>query len=150
MAPKAADNAVELDTRNKAPVFDLDEDGDRDAMVTRKVEENTEANAADDSMTDATDDNDNVGAAVTAIDAKADGSAETLTYSLGGDDAAKFPGAAGRRRHHQRERRRPDRGCGGDEAELRDQVHLHGDGHGQGPPGRFRIHTRDHLGHRRG
>ena len=44
-ALKAADNAVELDTRNKAPVFDLDEDedGDRDAMVTRKVEENTKA-----------------------------------------------------------------------------------------------------------
>ena len=42
---KVADNAVELDTRNKPPVFDLDEDedGDRDAMVTRKVEENTEA-----------------------------------------------------------------------------------------------------------
>ena len=42
---KNADNGVELDTRNKAPVFDLDEDedGDRDTMVTRKVEENTEA-----------------------------------------------------------------------------------------------------------
>ena len=48
-ALKAADNAVELDTRNKAPVFDLDEDedGDRDAMVTRKVEENTKADAGD-------------------------------------------------------------------------------------------------------
>ena len=35
--------AVELDTRNKPPVFDLDEDedGDRDTMVTRNVEENT-------------------------------------------------------------------------------------------------------------
>ena len=88
---------MELDTRNKPPVFDLDEDedGDRDAMVTRKVEENTEANAADDStpMTYAmTTDNsaDNVGAAVTATDTKADGTAEALTYSLGGDDAAKF------------------------------------------------------------
>ena len=44
-AEKIAANVVELDTRNKPPVFDLDEDedGDRDTMVTRKVEENTEA-----------------------------------------------------------------------------------------------------------
>ena len=92
MTAKAAAFAVELDTRNKPPVFDLDEDedGDRDTMVTRNVEENTKANAADDSTTDATDDNDNVGAAVTATDTKADGLAETLIYSLGGADAAKF------------------------------------------------------------
>ena len=123
-ATKVAVNAVELDTRNKAPVFDLDEDedGDRDAMVTRKVEENTGANAADDSAADADDvAGDNVGAAVTATDTKADGSAEALTYSLGGDDAAKFRV----RNNGQIEV------AAGDEAELRDQVHLHGDGHGQ-------------------
>ena len=95
MAPKAATNAVELDTRNKPPVFDLDEDedGDRDTMVTRKVEENTEAVAADDVLANEDDlENvaDNVGAAVTATDTKAGGLAETLTYSLGGADAAKF------------------------------------------------------------
>ena len=83
---------MELDTRNKAPVFDLDEDedGDRDTMVTRKVEENTEAVAADDALPESENVADNVGAAVTAIDTKADGSDETLTYSLGGADAAKF------------------------------------------------------------
>ena len=61
-----------MDTRNKAPVFDLDEDedGDRDTMVTRKVEENTEALAGATDEADADDDNaadaagDNVGAAV--------------------------------------------------------------------------------------
>ena len=37
-----------------------------------------------------------MGAAVTATDTKADGSEETLTYSLGGADAA-VPGSAGRR-----------------------------------------------------
>ena len=87
-------NMVRLDSRNKPPVFgdeDLDTEGVQNTMATRKVEENTEANAADDdSMADATDDNDNVGAAVTATDTKADASDETLTYSLGGADAAKF------------------------------------------------------------
>ena len=48
---------MELDTRNKAPVFDLDEDedGDRDTMVTRKVEENTEALAGAAEADDADD-----------------------------------------------------------------------------------------------
>ena len=95
MAMQPAEHAVELDTRNKPPVFDLDEDedGDRDTMVTRKVEENTEALAdtVDDDASSETDGaGDNVGAAVTATDTKAGGLAETLTYSLGGADAAKF------------------------------------------------------------
>ena len=60
-------------------------------MVTRKVEENTEAVAADDALAnDSENVADNVGAVVTATDTKADGTPEALTYSLGGDDAAKF------------------------------------------------------------
>ena len=46
MAPKAAANVVDVGyPEHEPPVFDLDEDddGDRDAMVTRKVEENTKA-----------------------------------------------------------------------------------------------------------
>ena len=99
-AMKAADNAVELDTRNKPPVFgdeDPDTDGVQNAMAARKVEENTEALAGATDAADADDDAlttdnsaDNVGAAVTATDTKADGSAETLSYSLSGADAAKF------------------------------------------------------------
>ena len=99
-ANQAADNEVELDTRNKAPVFgdeDPDTDGVQNAMAARKVEENTEALAGATGEADADDDAlatdnsaDNVGAAVTATDTKADGSPETLSYSLSGADAAKF------------------------------------------------------------
>ena len=98
-ANQAADNAVELDTRNKPPVFgdeDPDTDGVQNTMAARKVEENTEALAGATGEADADDDAaadnsaDNVGAAVTATDTKADGSAETLSYSLSGADAAKF------------------------------------------------------------
>ena len=88
-AEKVADNAVERDSRNKPPVFgdeDPDTEGVQNAMATRKVEENTEA--IDDAATD--DPADNVGAAVAATDIKANGDAETLTYSLGGADAAMF------------------------------------------------------------
>ena len=130
-AEKVADNVVELDTRNKPPVFDLDEDedGDRDTMVTRKVEENTEALAGRMTTTPPpnrpTDAGDNVGAAVTATDTKADGSAETLTYSLGGADAAKF--------------RVRDDGqievADGTKLDYETKDHLHGDGHGGGPLG---------------
>ena len=99
-AMEAADNAVELDTRNKPPVFgdeDPDTDGVQNTMAIRKVEENTKALAGATGAADADDDAlatdnsaDNVGAAVTATDTKADGSVETLSYSLSGADAAKF------------------------------------------------------------
>ena len=63
----------------------------------RKVEENTKALAGASGQDDANDDAlandntaDNVGEAVTATDTKADGNTETLTYSLGGTDAAMF------------------------------------------------------------
>ena len=85
-----AANGVELDTRNKRPVFgdeDPDTEGMQNATATRKVEENTAA-ASD----DATDDEpeDNVGGPVAATDFKADDAIETLTYSLGGADEAMF------------------------------------------------------------
>ena len=59
----------------------------RTTMATRKVDENTEAVAADDAIDD---DNtaDNVGSVVMATDP--DPNAETPTYTLGGADAAKF------------------------------------------------------------
>ncbi len=91
-ADEEAGNTVELDSRNKPPVFgdeDPDMDGVQNDTAMRKVEENTEADASDDS----TDDDasaDNVGGAVTATDTKADGTEETLTYTLGGADAAMF------------------------------------------------------------
>ena len=37
-----------------------------------------------------------------------------------------------------------------DEAGLRGQADLHGNGHGHGPPGRILLHPRDHRGHQRG
>ena len=84
-------NDVERDTRNKPPVFgdeDLDTAGVQNATATRTVEENTAADASDDSATD--DAGDNVGGVVMATDTKAAGDSETLTYSLGGADAAMF------------------------------------------------------------
>ena len=58
MANADADNPVQLDTRNKAPVFGDEDptDGVQNAMATRKVEENTKALAGtndDDANTDA-------------------------------------------------------------------------------------------------
>ena len=50
-----ADNAVAPDTRNKAPVFDdqdTETDGVQNTETTRKVEENTEADATDDALLD--------------------------------------------------------------------------------------------------
>ncbi len=90
-------NTVARDSRNKAPVFadqDMDTEGVQNTMATRKVEENTKALAGsenDDAATDANENvGDNVGTALTATDTKANGDPETLTYSLGGADAAKF------------------------------------------------------------
>ncbi len=87
-----ADNATALDTRNKAPVFndqDAETDGVQNTMAMRSVEENTEvADPDDDAITDSVDDN--VGSPVTATDTKADGTPETLIYTLSGPDAASF------------------------------------------------------------
>ena len=93
-AEGTAANAVEADTRNKAPAFgdeDLETDGVQNDMAARKVEENTEADAADDSTADDTDGDppsDNVGMPVTATDP--DPNADPLTYTLSGADAGSF------------------------------------------------------------
>ena len=85
-------NVVAVDTRNKPPAFadqDTETDGVQNDMATRKVDENTEAVAADDALADDSEDvADNVGAVVMAIDP--DPNAETPTYTLSGADAAKF------------------------------------------------------------
>ena len=62
----------------------------RTTWPCRKVEENTEADATDDADASDSETGDNVGGAVTATDTKADGTPETLTYTLGGADAAMF------------------------------------------------------------
>ena len=94
MMGKASANPVRLDSRNKPPVFgdeDPDTEGVQNATATRKVEENTKALAGMDDD-DAADNSpaDNVDKVVMATDTRADADAETLTYSLGGADAAKF------------------------------------------------------------
>ena len=84
-----AANVVAVDTRNRAPAFgdeDDETDGVQNDMAARKVEENTEAGAADDSATDAP--GDNVGLPVTATDP--DPNADPLTYTLSGPDAGSF------------------------------------------------------------
>ena len=88
-ATATSSNAVALDTRNKAPEF-TDEDEDTAGLqAKRKVDENTAAVATDDNI--ATDTaSDNVGDPVTATDTKADGTPETLVYSLSGPDSASF------------------------------------------------------------
>ena len=91
-AEKDSANVVALDTRNKPPAFadqDAETEGVQNDMATRKVDENTEAVAADDALADGSEDvADNVGAVVMATDP--DPNAETLTYTLSGADAAKF------------------------------------------------------------
>ena len=83
-----------VDTRNQPPVFgdeDTDTDGVQNDMAARKVEENTEADAADDSTADDTDGDppsDNVGMPVTATDP--DPNEDPLTYTLSGADAGSF------------------------------------------------------------
>ena len=94
-ATKTADEGsakpVAVDTRNRAPAF-ADQDTETEVVendtATRKVDENTKADATDD-VTDADGvTTDNVGSVVMATDP--DPNAEDLTYTLGGDDAAKF------------------------------------------------------------
>ena len=91
-ADQGSANDVAEDTRNKPPAFadqDAETDGVQNDMATRKVDENTEAVAADDALADGSEDvADNVGAVVMATDP--DPNAETPTYTLGGADAAKF------------------------------------------------------------
>ena len=91
-AMKPADIAVAADTRNKAPVFndqDTETDGVQNTETTRKVEENTEADATDDdAAADADSGDDNVGHTVTANDP--DPNTDELTYTLGGTDKDSF------------------------------------------------------------
>ena len=72
---------VAADTRNKAPVFndqDTDEDGIQNTETTRTVEENTDApNSVN-------------GGVVTATDPNTAALSDTVSYSLGGDDASSF------------------------------------------------------------
>ena len=91
-AEASSANPVAVDTRNKPPAFvdqDTETDGIQNDMATRKVDENTEAVAADDAEEDGNEDTaDNVGSVVMATDP--DPNAETPAYTLGGADAAKF------------------------------------------------------------
>ena len=87
-----AANAVAADTRNRAPVFN-DQDpitaGVQNDTATRNVEENTEANDADDAVDDADEvADDNVGSPVMASDP--DPNEDPLIYTLSGADAARF------------------------------------------------------------
>ena len=82
-------NVVEVDTRNKPPVFDDQDDdtkGVQNEATTREVAEKTKAVAADDVAVVIDDTADNVGAAVTAKDPNED----ALVYTLEGGDAAQF------------------------------------------------------------
>ena len=92
-AMKLADNMVAVDTRNRAPVFDdqdTEADGVQNTETTRKVEENTEALATDDTLANDEVDSadDNVGDVVMATDP--DPNEDPLTYTLEGTDASKF------------------------------------------------------------
>ena len=86
-----AGDAVAVDTRNRAPVFedqDAETKGLQNTSTQRKVEENTKALAGADDDDTADDDaaEDNVGGVVTATDPNT----EALIYTLGGADADKF------------------------------------------------------------
>ena len=91
-ASGASTSQIALDTRNKPPEFadqDTETDGVQNTATERKVDENTEAVAADDAVADGSEDTaDNVGGVVAATDP--DPNVETPTYTLGGADAAKF------------------------------------------------------------
>ena len=133
---------VAVDTRNREPVFDDqddDTDGVQNEVTTRKVAENTEAIAADDVAGVEDNMDDNVGAAVTANDP--DPNEDALAYTLEGTDAARF--AIDRTTG-------PDRGRRRDETGLRDEGHLHGHGQSDRLLWRQRHHRGDHHGHQRG
>ena len=91
MAEGTSANAVAVDTRNREPVFDDQDDhtkGVQNEATTREVAENTKAVAADDVAGVTDDTGDNVGAAVTAKDP--DPNEDALVYTLEGADAARF------------------------------------------------------------
>ena len=84
-------NTVAVDTRNRAPVFD-DQDDDTEGVqndeTTREVAENTKAVAADDVALENDETDDNVGSPVTATDP--DPNSDALDYTLSGADGALF------------------------------------------------------------
>ena len=93
LAARASAFAVDVDTRNKPPVFadqDQEMDGDQNESATRKVAENTKAaTPSDDAVAAAAEEaGDNVGAPLTATDP--DPNTEPLIYTLGGPDAGLF------------------------------------------------------------
>ena len=97
-ANASPEDAVGLDTRNRAPAFadeDPDTAGVQNDMATRMVDENTGAYAADDALANdhpdiAANRMDDVGSVVKATDPDPNAETEVLTYTLGGADAAKF------------------------------------------------------------
>ena len=86
-------NAVALDTRNRPPVFD-DQDEDTDGVqndaATRKVAEDAKAASPSDDAADTDVATDNVGSPVTATDPDPNDDAGALVYTLEGADAASF------------------------------------------------------------
>ena len=84
-------NPADVDTRNQPPEFgdeDPDTEGDQNAMATRTVEENTDADATDDSTAANSAAGDDVGGPVSATDP--DPNVDPLIYTLSGADAALF------------------------------------------------------------
>ena len=80
MASGGSANPVAADTRNKAPVFDDQDDGTdgiQNATTTRTIEENSNADTAL-----------NGGGPITATDPNAPG--DLVSYTLGGPDASSF------------------------------------------------------------
>ena len=136
-------NPVLADTTNKAPYFpdtDPDAEGMQDEGRERSVPENTVAGEADDGDVDV------VGEPVTAMDPNGD----SLTYTLGGADAALF-------KVDQDDIGTPDGDEGGqnqggnrDQAGQGDQGYLHGRSHGHRLLRLKRHHHGYHHGHRHG
>ena len=95
MANNPADSAnpVAVDTRNRAPAF-ADEDPETKVVendtATRKVDENTKAVATDDALADADDVTGRQRGQRWSWPPTPTPTLRTLTYTLGGDDAAKF------------------------------------------------------------
>ena len=124
----ASENEVALDTRNRPPAFD---DQDEDTMgvqndeTTREVAEDTEASG-------------DVGRPVTATDPAPN--SDELDYTLEGADADSFTiNSAGQIQVGA-----------GTKLDFEDEDHLRGHGQGRGLLWRVRHHYGDHHGHRRG
>ena len=89
MARGQAANATDLDTRNRAPMFedqDSEAEGDQSESTTIMVEENRDADTSDDAVADMA--TDNVGSPINANDP--DPNADPLIYTLSGADAGLF------------------------------------------------------------